>query len=115
MVATASLPSAWCSTRPWKGDATPAAVPPTAGAYTIVTGANPGAGDFAQGIFRTFDAQCQSDLHLASAGQVTVSEIDLSASGRATGTFDLSFGTDILRGAFDAPLCDLPGGQVTCP
>ncbi len=62
---------------------------------------------------KSFDNVCLPNVNMATAGMITL--ITYTAMG-ATGSFDLTFGTDQITGTFTASACDItpPGGAGAC-
>jgi hypothetical protein len=80
--------------------------------FTVLDGNPPTSGNFGAAYFDKTDSTCTQTLansvgH-AKSGLVKVLALSLTASSRAVGSFDLTFGTDNVTGTFDAPFCDVP-------
>jgi hypothetical protein len=78
----------------------------TPATFSVVKTATPAAGETSVNYTLSSTTSTPQELG-ASSGQVVLAALD--ASGAAKGSFDLNFGTDALKGSFDAAYC--PGGH----
>jgi hypothetical protein len=97
---------------------------PAKGDYKIISlqslftqGSTPPTGNVAFVTFVKADASCSDTSKEADSGTITVTSID--AKGNASGTYNATFGSDKLTGAFDVTACSLPpepdgGSTATC-
>jgi hypothetical protein len=86
---------------------------PDVGQYTVINSTPKGAGNYAKATFSRTDANCSSTLSEAAgagvSGTVTVDSLKAEPGGKATGTFDITFGSnDKVKGNFNAVFCDVP-------
>lgn len=76
------------------------------GTFTVHSEAPDGPGSFANAAFNASDAGCSdtlgSDVGNATAGTVVLTQV---TSSQIVGSYDLSFGSDTLKGTFTAPAC----------
>jgi hypothetical protein len=83
--------------------------------FTVVNQNPTNGGNFAGAVFARTDSTCTTTIAdstgKASSGLVKASTLALTASSRAVGTFDLTFGTDRVNGVFDAAFCDIPSAM----
>lgn len=88
------------------------AVSPDVGDYTVKSGLQLAAGNWAYGVYAKTDPNCQNTLTSSAAqtqsGTVKVASIKPEANGQMIGTFDITFGPqkDKVTGAFSATFCD---------
>jgi len=88
---------------------------PSAGDYNVASAQNAMQGKNAVASFSKSDASCRGTSLFANSGTVTVKSID-ATTGKASGTFDLTFQSDHLTGSFEVDGCSVPqaDGGTTC-
>lgn len=89
-----------------------AVLAPDVADYTVAPDKEPSPGAFAEAYFSRTDANCQQTLADAASkgksGIVKVTALKPEANGKATGTFDVTFGAgDKVTGSFNASYCDV--------
>jgi hypothetical protein len=86
---------------------------PDVGQYTVINSDPRAAGNYAEARFSRTDATCSSTLSESAgtgvSGTVTVDSLKAEPGGKATGSFDITFGSnDKVKGNFNAMFCDVP-------
>lgn len=86
---------------------------PDTGDYTVVPGGTSvsNGGNYAMASFMHFDANCSNTLSADAAagksGLVKLTSVNSAVNGSASGSFDITFGTDRVTGGFSGAYCDM--------